>query len=175
MKNRSFLAITLVSVLFAVFILGGWYQAHQALQAARLDRVASTLEPINALIKENQATLLELQAEPFAEKDSGILESYLIKLRRDGVATSAPMKQRLDSLAENNSEILALLTAYGPQSKTAGFTSATNKFRSYAIAWRDRWNSVIDLFMAGGNYPTSGMPFPVEFPAAVNSEIENAR
>ena len=27
-------------------------------------------------------------------------------------------------------------------------------------AWRDRWNSVMEIFMAGGNYPASGVSFP---------------
>lgn len=46
------------------------------------------------LLRENQAVLKELQAEPFAEKDSGILESYLAKIRRDGLPKHADMKQR---------------------------------------------------------------------------------
>jgi hypothetical protein len=54
------------------------------------------------MTKDNQAIIKELQLEPFTEKDSGILESYLAKIRRDGVAKHAHMKQRLDTLAENN-------------------------------------------------------------------------
>ena len=50
-----------------------------------------------------------------------------------------------------------------------------DKFLNYAIAWRDRWNSVMELFMAGGNYPVAGVPFPNGFPAAVRAEIEGAR
>ena len=74
---------------------------------------------------------------------------------RDGVAKYADMKQRLDQLAENNTTIVALLKAYGPHAKTAGFTAEADKFRNYASAWRDRWNSVMELFMAGGNYAAS--------------------
>jgi hypothetical protein len=54
------------------------------------------------MTKDNQAIIKELQLEPLTEKDSGILESYLAKIRRDGVAKHADMKQRLDTLAENN-------------------------------------------------------------------------
>ena len=128
-----------------------------------------------ALLKENQGIIAELQAEPFVEKDNGILESYLVKIRRDGVAKNALMKQRLDQLAENNTALVTLITAYSPHAKTAAFTSEANKFRNYAVAWRDRWNSVMELFMAGGNYAACGVPLPKEFPAAVDAEIAAAK
>ena len=127
------------------------------------------------LLTENSALITELQAEPYTEKDNGILESYLIKIRRDGVAKNAPMKQRLDQLAENNTALVTLITAYSPHAKTAEFTSEANKFRNYAVAWRDRWNSVMELFMAGGNYPAAGPAFPKEFAAAVQAEIAASR
>ncbi len=127
------------------------------------------------LLKDNQAILTELQAEPYVEQDNGILESYLVKIRRDGVAKHADMKQRLDQLAENNSALVTLITTYSPHAKTAGFSSEANKFRNYAAAWRDRWNSVMELFMAGGNYPAAAVAFPKDFPAAVQAEIVAAR
>jgi hypothetical protein len=128
-----------------------------------------------AVLKENKGILGELQAEPYVEKDDGILESYLVKIRRDGVAKNAPMKQRLDQLAENNTALVTLIAAYSPQAKTAAFASEANKFRNYAGAWRDRWNSVMELFMAGGNYPAAAVPFPTDFPGAVQAEIAAAR
>lgn len=127
------------------------------------------------LLKENQALIKELQSEPFTEKDSGILESYLAKIRRDGVAKHANMKQRLDQLAENNTAIVTLIKAYAPQARTAAFTAECDKFRNYASPWRDRWNSVMELFMAGGNYAVAGVPFPAGFPAAVDAEIAAAK
>ena len=81
------------------------------------------------------------------------------------------MKQRLDQLAENNTAIVTLIKAYSPHAKTPAFTAEADKFRNYASAWRDRWNSVMELFMAGGNYAASGVPFPKDFPAAVEAEI----
>jgi hypothetical protein len=30
-------------------------------------------------------------------------------------------------------------------------TTEADRFRNYASAWRDRWNSVMELFMAGGS------------------------
>ena len=165
--------LAFVSVV-ALAATGGWYHAHHSLQETRTQFVASSLEPMAAILLEDQAIITELQAEPYVEKDNGILESYLVKIRRDGVAKNALMKQRLDQLAENNTALVTLIAAYSPHAKTAAITSEANKFRNYAVAWRDRWNSVMELFMAGGNYPTAGVPFPEAFPEAVKAEIAAA-
>jgi hypothetical protein len=159
----------------ALAATGAWYHAYQALRESRAQLVAGTLEPIAALLKENQGIITELQAEPDVEKDNGILESYLIKIRRDGVAKHADMKQRLDTLAENNTAIVTLIKAYSPHVKTPAFTTEADKFRNYATAWRDRWNFVMELFMAGGNYPAAGPPFPKDFAGAVDMEITATR
>ena len=81
------------------------------------------------------------------------------------------MKQRLDQLVENNTAIVTLIKVYTPQTKTPALASEADKFRNYASAWRDRWNSVMELFMAGGNYVASGVSFPIGFPAAVQWEM----
>jgi hypothetical protein len=44
-----------------------------------------------------------------------------------------------------------------------------DKFKTYAAAWRDRWNSSTELFMAGGNYPNASPTFPKDFAAAVQA------
>lgn len=159
----------------ALVAAGAWYHASSALHDAHSQLVAGELQPIATLLKDNQTLINELQAEPFLEKDSGNLESYLAKIRRDGVAKHADMKQRLDALAENNTAIITLIKAYAPQAATAAFTTEGDKFRNYASAWRDRWNSVMELYMAGGNYPAAGVPFSNGFPAAVDAEIAAAK
>lgn len=85
------------------------------------------------------------------------------------------MKQRLDQLAENNTAVVTLIKAYSPHAKTPAFTTEADKFRNYASAWRDRWNSVMELFMAGGNYAASEAPFPKGFPEAVQAETAAAK
>jgi hypothetical protein len=175
MNNKNVWVLVIAALTAVLIGAGAWYQAHDALDEVRSKLVAGELEPISTTIKENQALIKELQADPFTERDSGILESYLAKIRRDGVAKHADMKQRLDQLAENNTAIVTLIKAYSPQAKTPGFTIEADKFRNYASAWRDRWNSVMELFMAGGNYAASGVPFPKDFPAAVDAEIAAAR
>jgi hypothetical protein len=175
MKSRAAAILLALMSVVALVAMGAWYHASEALHASRALLVVNTLEPVAALLKENQALIKELQAEPFIEKDTGILESYLAMIRRDGVAKRADMKQRLDQLAENNTAIVTLMKAYSPHAKTPAFTTEGDKFRNYASAWRDRWNSVMEIFMAGGNYAASGVPFPKGFPAAVEAEIAAAK
>jgi hypothetical protein len=100
MNSKTTTKIIAAMLVLTLAMIGAWYHAHQALQDSRARFIASSLEPMTALLKENEAIITELQADPFVEKDHGILESYLIKIRRDGVAKNAPMKQRLDQLAE---------------------------------------------------------------------------
>jgi hypothetical protein len=148
-----------------------WFQASAHLRELRLGE----LESIAALLEEDQELLRALQTNFGSAKDSGILASYLAKIRADGVAKHAEMKQQLDRLAENNSAIVALINVYRPHAKTAAFSTEAEKFVSYAIAWRDRWNSMMELFMAGGNYPAAEVPFPKTFSSAVQTEIEAAQ
>jgi hypothetical protein len=166
------LAVALVIAMVGAAVI---YHAERAIGDSKAQHVGSTLIPIGALLRDDQALIKELQSEPFTEKDSGILESYLAKVRRDGVAKHADMKQRLDQLAETNTTMVALIKAYAPHAKTAVFTTEADKFRNYASAWRDRWNSMMELFMAGGNYPASEVPFPMGFPEAVQTEIAAAK
>jgi hypothetical protein len=174
--NSKTTATTITALLvLALAMTGAWYYAYQSLRASRAQFVADALEPMAQLLTDNQGILTELQADPYVEKDNGVLESYLVKIRRDGVAKNAQMKQRLDQLAENNAALVTLIAVYSPHAKSVAFTSAANKYRNYAVAWRDRWNSVMELFMAGGNYPAAGQAFPAEFPAAVQTEIGVSR
>jgi hypothetical protein len=173
-NKKSWMAFVAV-LLVAVVATSAWHDAKHALDQMRSQLLASELQPISTMLKENQTVIEELQAVPFTEKDSGILESYLAKIRKDGVARHADMKQRLDQLAENNSAIVTLIKAFAPHAKTPAFTTEGDKFRNYASAWRDRWNSVMELYMAGGNYAASGVPFPSGFPAAVDAEIAAAK
>jgi len=165
-------AFAVAAVLIGVF---SSYRENQAARALREQFINNELQAIATLLTEDRAILKELQAEPYAEKDSGILESYLEKIRLDGVPKHANMKQKLDQLAENNTAIVTLIKAYAPRARTPAFVPEGDKFRNYASAWRDRWNSVMELFMAGGNYAASGVPFPIGFPNAVEAEIAAAK
>jgi hypothetical protein len=175
MKSQTAAFLLAVVSVCALGAAGAWYGASRDLRESQAHVLASTLAPMAALLKENQALIKELRAEPFTEKDAGILASYLAKIRRDGVAKHADMKQHLDQLAENNTAIVTLIKAYAPQARTTAFTAEADKFRNYASAWRDRWNSIMELFMAGGTYPATEVPFPKGFPDAVQAELAAAR
>jgi len=174
-KNRTFAILLAFASAAALSAVGAWYQATVALRESRAQIIRGGLQPIATLFAEDQALMKDLQSEAFTEKDSGILEAYLTKIRRDGVARHADMKQRLDTLAENNTAIVTLIKAYALDAKTAEFVTEGDKFRNYASAWRDRWNSVMELFMAGGNYAASGVPFPAGFTIALEAEIAAAK
>ena len=175
MNNKTFQVLLAVVSVAALVAVAAWYNASGALNESRTCVVGGLLEPIAGLLKENEALIAELQAEPFTEKDAGILASYLAKIRRDGVAKNAQMKQRLDQLAGNNIAIVALIIAYSPHAKKPAFTAEADKFRNYAAAWRDRWNSAMELFMAGGTYAAAEVPFPKGFPGTLQAEIAASR
>lgn len=171
MSSTAVRILAFASLIAAVAASSGWYQAHANLRELR----ANELNPIAAMLKEDQELLRTLQTDPYPDKHSAILTAYLAKIRADGVSEHAEMKQRLDRLAENNSAIVALLNVYSPHAKTAAFSAEGARFGRYAIAWRDRWNSVMELFMAGGNYPAAEVPFPREFVGTLEAEIEDAQ
>ena len=173
MNKTAWIPLTAVAAVLAAAAFG--YREHEALNAWQVQTVVTELQPIAALLKDNRALIQELSSERFKEDEFGILESYLAKIRRDGVAKHADMKQQLDALAENNTAIVTLVKVYSPRAKTSAFTTESDKFRNYASAWRDRWNSVMEIFMSGGNYAVSGVPFPAGFPAAVDTEIAAAQ
>lgn len=171
MPGKANTAVVAAALVVALGAVAAGYHASQELREVRAHLVDQGPARIIVLLRENAALLQELSSSAFAEKDTGILEAYLAKIRRDGVPKHADMKQRLDTLAENNTAIVTLIGAYAPYAKTSAFTSEGDKYRNYASAWRDRWNSVMELFMAGGNYVVSGVPFPAGFQAAVDAEI----
>jgi hypothetical protein len=169
--NEKFVRISLVAAIVVVAAAGtGWYHAGGSLRELR----AGELVSIAALLKEDQDLLQVLQAGS-TDKQSGILGSYLASIRADGLPKHAETKQRLDRLAENNSAIVGLLNVYAPHAKSGAFGAESQKFVHYAIAWRDRWNSVMELFMAGGNYPVAEIPFPMGFSTAIEAEIASLR
>jgi hypothetical protein len=168
--NKLVWILLLAGVVASAAAGTGWYHAVVSLRDLR----TSELEMIAALMTEDQQLLQALKADSGTNVASNILGRYLAAIRADGLPKHAAIKQKLDSLAENNAAILALINVYSPHAKTASFKAEADEFRHYAIAWRDRWNSVMELFMAGGNYPVAEVPFPKEFEGAVEAEMEAA-
>ena len=123
-----FAAISTAALIGAVSGSAGWYEARSE------SRQLGELKPIAALLKEDPELLQALQTDSESEKGSGILASYLSKIRADGLPKHADTKQRLDRLAENNSAIVALIGVYSSRPKTAAFSAEASKFVRYAIA-----------------------------------------
>jgi len=138
-------------------------QKAQALTAARiLDTISTELR--------TQTTLRSELTKQLVENGAGSQGAYLAKIRRDGLQAHSTTKQKLDALSRSNVAILTLLDLYDPYARTDGLKAETRAFRSYAIAWNDRWDSVMEYFMAGGNLPASDVSFPDGFRAAVEAE-----
>jgi hypothetical protein len=169
------LQVALIAAVVTIAAAVYWRVDRAALEQQRIQYAEGALLPIATLLRENQHLLSELQAQPFAQNGTHILEAYLAEIRTDGVAKHADMKQRFDQLAENNTAIVTLIKAYAPRAQTLAFRTEADKFRNYSSAWRDRWNSVMEIFMAGGNYPVAETPFPTGFPAATDAEIAAMR
>jgi tellurite resistance protein len=171
--NRIGTTLLMAAVIVAVALSALAYQyvsdaeRAQALTAARiLDMMSAELRTQTPLRSELTQQLLENGAS--AQGD------YLAAIRRDGMQAHKTTKQKLDALSKSNVAILTLLDLYEPYAQTDGFKAETRAFRSYAIAWNDRWDSVMEYFMAGGNVPASDVPFPDGFRAAVEAEKELA-
>jgi hypothetical protein len=170
MDSKSFVTVSAAAV--ALICAGGWFHEHETLRQVRQDQVADTLDPIAEMLKENAAITQELRTEPYTEGDNDIVSAYLIKIRRDGVPKHSDMKQRVDRINNNNTAILALLSKYSSHAQTPAFKASVERFRDYAISLRDRWQSVPEIFMAGGNLPVAGPQSPADFPQAVAVERE---
>ena len=153
-----------------IAIVGTFYYARQD---ARRCEVDDTLQPIVALIDDDQRIIDGLRTDGLAESESAILVSYMNRIRHDGVPKNGVMKQRIDALVNNNTMILAYLSKYASHARTPAFKVAADQFRDYAISFRDRWQSAFEIFMAGGNLPVAGPGFPAGFKDQVMAEIRS--
>lgn len=163
---------TVIAVAAALICAIGWFHEHQMLREARTTLISDTLDPVSEMLKENAVLTQQLRSAPYAEGDNDFVSAYLVKIRRDGVSKHSDMKRRIDRINNNNTAILALLSKYSTHAKTPAFKASAERFRDYAISLRDRWQSVPEIFMAGGNLPVAGPMFPAEFPQAVAAEAQ---
>lgn len=164
-------AILLVAALIAAVALSA-ITLRSVSEAQRAQTLTGTriLEMIAAELDTQSALRTDLQHPQFVENGANAQSIYLARIRRDGVAAHAEMRHKLGSLSKSNVAILTLLDLYEPYAQTEDFNREARAFREYAIAWNDRWDSVIEYFMAGGNLPASDVPFPNGLVAAVEAE-----
>ncbi len=125
-------------------------------------RNPSVLQAIEARA-ESQTKLVDGLLAGVGEKsDQSILNRYLRDIRRDGPAAHAGAKRKIDELASNTEALVTLLDAYAPASKPGPLKNHTEEFRRYASVWLDRKNSIMDLYLLGGNFPPGEPEFPKE-------------
>ena len=172
--NRLVTIALAIAVAAALALAAISYRSVYESQQARSATNARILERIAADIDEQVALTDEMKQPRFVEDGAGAMGAYLAKIRRDGLPAHAEMRQKLMSIAKSNTSVLTLLDLYEPDAQTAEFKKEARNFREYAIAWNDRWDSVMVYFMAGGNLPASDVPFPDGFRAAVEAEKQLA-
>jgi hypothetical protein len=168
--NGAKAAIQLVLVCVVIASTAGftWYLADRHFRAQAADE---TLQAIAELLKDNSRIIDSLVHNKIVDSEPTILDGYLQRIRRDGVANNSAVKQQIDTLSSNNTAIMTLLSKYAARARTAAFKAAADQYRNYAISFRDRWQSVFEIFMAGGNLPAAGPAFPGAFEAVLHVEV----
>ena len=164
----SYSMIAAAIVAAAAALGGSWYWSEARLHAYA---VSESLRPAQLLLQENMGILQALKNGNYAESESQLFDAYLARIRKDGVPASGGMRQQIDQLVNNNTLILALLSQYAPQAHSPAFRASVDRFRDYAIPFRDRWQTVFEIFMAGGHLPAAGPSLPPEVAQAVAEEI----
>jgi hypothetical protein len=166
-STQLFTRLSVSAGVLALAIFATWTLANSS-AGSRYAR--ENLQTIESLLQENQRLVEALRAEGYTDSESALLESYLTRIRRDGVPRNSAMRQRIDTIVDNNTVILAFLSRYAPLTRTPELESAADRFRRYAISFQDRWQSLFEVFMAGGNLPAAGPEYPPDFAAAVSHE-----
>ena len=164
---ESLMLAGLVVLLVGVAIAGTWHHAKAELRTRGREGL---LQLIASLLDDDSKLLSELKAAGAAEPRSVLLNTFLARIRTNDVPTSALMKRRIDALVNNNRVIVALLARYAPRARTSAFKAAAEKFTDYASRFRDRWQSVFEIFMDSGRHRAAGSAFPTAFADVLAAE-----
>ncbi len=183
--SKTKVAVWLPIIVAAFVAIGsgaGWlYEKHVQNERQHEERTQAAAKENERLINEY---LLRIQVAlektkvisdeinaSYLEPGWGILESYVIKARRDGHDKHALMYQRISRLVQHNGEILSLLDGYQPYILTIEFKKQSAEFRDHAQRYIDRWEVVPKIVVTKQQLPVAKV-FPREFPVAVQHEIE---
>lgn len=145
-----------------------WHFARSGFERIEAD---DTLQRVVALLDENARLIDSLKRVEGIESDAAILSSYLALIRKDSVPKHSDLKQNIDRWMNNNTAIVILLNRYTVRNGSAAFRVATTQYSEYATTLRDRWQSVFEIFMAGGNLPAANGSPPAGFKEALRSEL----
>lgn len=113
-------------------------------------------------LAEHERLLAAIEKRGAGASGSAALGTYLNLARKDGVASQAALRAELNALERNTSRILAYLDLYEPEVSGSARLNAIRAARVYAIAWLDREDSLLELYMLGGGYGVSAPTYPTE-------------
>ncbi len=139
---------------------------------ARYDR-DETLLPALELLEDNRRIMEGVKALPRLDSPEGLLAYYLQRIREDGVPKHSALRQQIDAIVDNNTAVVTLLSKYAPRARHAEFRVVAAQYYNYAAEFRDRWQSVFELFMAGGTLPAAQPIPPQHLDAAIRLELRD--
>ncbi len=113
-------------------------------------------------LAEHERLLAALEKRGAGASGSAALGNYLNLARKDGVSKHGALRADLNALERNTSRILAYLDLYEPEVSDSARLNAIRATRVYAIAWLDREDSLLELYMLGGGYGVSAPTYPAE-------------
>lgn len=170
-----------ISLLLAIGSTGGWlYERYNQSQERSLAAQRENQRLIDEyLVKiqialEKTKTISDELRQDYLEPGWGILESYVIRARRDGHDKHALMYQRISRLVQHNAEIVSLLDGYASYTLTDEFRKQAAEFRDHAQRYIDRWEVVPKIIETKQQLPVAKI-FPENFPNALQDEIITRR
>jgi len=172
--------IARIKVLVAVLALivgSGWiektWDRRDELEQHHRELLVRYLCPIESSLKLTKNIKDELYNPTYRMNGWGILESYVRRVQIYGNDSLSVilMKQRIGTLVEKNKEMMDLIEGYEGHTVTQEFKTESAKFLDHALRWEDRWQVVPAVIEAKQQLPFA-LPFPRQFPDAVNKEIK---
>ena len=81
------------------------------------------------------------------------------------------LKRQIDSLIDSNAVLTSLTNRHLVGDASPALRLTATQFSDYANTMRDRWQTVFEVFMAGGNLPAANPAPPPAFEEAVRAEL----
>jgi len=104
----------------------------------------------------------------------GILESYVLKARKDGHDKHALMFRLISNVAQRDAELVSLLEGYEPYTLTDEFKIQAAEFREHARTYVIRFEAIPKTVENGQQLPVWKV-FPNGFPVALKKEIDTRK
>ncbi len=156
----------------AVSGVATWQLAQSDLQGRQREH---TLKQVAGLLAENAKLVADLRQSGGAATEGAMLSTYLDQIRKDGMPRHSATKRSIDRLVDNNTAIVALTRHHLEHHGTGAFRAAAHQYFDYAASVRDRWQSVFEIFMAGGNLPAANGERPAIFDKELQAELHGGR